>query len=347
MPTPYSPTPLLPFLLQDPDFSRELAQKLYEIISKMKPAQKPSAPKADKLGSAPKSPPGGDHAKPEAGKRAHGREETDSPRPSKHQRRSPPRDDGNRRDGHDRRREDRDRRDEPGHRRDDRGRDSDRDDWQRRRGSRDRDDRERRRDSRDRDDRERRRDSRDRDDRERRRDSRDRDDRERRRDSRDRDDRERRRGSRDRNRDCDWDEGYGTRRDDKDRWEGWDQRRGRRSPEPNGRQEEERSKAAQVNQIQLYGIYKGRVNSLMEYGAFVQLEESHPDGERVRGKKEGMVHLSQMRTGTRTIAVNQVVRRNQTVFVKVWALGVWGGGGQRGAGGGPGAMKPIKSNEGK
>lgn len=33
--------------------------------------------------------------------------------------------------------------------------------------------------------------------------------------------------------------------------------------------------------------------------------------------QEGMVHLSQMRQGTKSIAVNQVVKRNQRVFVKV------------------------------
>ena len=52
------------------------------------------------------------------------------------------------------------------------------------------------------------------------------------------------------------------------------------------------------------------MNTIQEYGAFIQLEESFPDGSRVRGKKEGMCHLSQMRSGGKLISVGQVPCRD-------------------------------------
>eukprot|EP01012_Entosiphon_sulcatum_P025318 TRINITY_DN3062_c0_g1_i1.p1 TRINITY_DN3062_c0_g1~~TRINITY_DN3062_c0_g1_i1.p1 ORF type:complete len:1199 (-),score=212.22 TRINITY_DN3062_c0_g1_i1:104-3628(-) len=73
-------------------------------------------------------------------------------------------------------------------------------------------------------------------------------------------------------------------------------------------------------QIQLYGVYKGKITNVQDFGAFVSLEESVPDGSRVRSKKEGLVHISQMRQGGRPMAVADIVKRNQTVYVKVLSV---------------------------
>ena len=62
-------------------------------------------------------------------------------------------------------------------------------------------------------------------------------------------------------------------------------------------------------------IYRGHVNNVLDFGCFVQLEG-------VRGKWEGLVHVTQMShpSGSRTASVQHApdaVKRGQTVFVKV------------------------------
>ncbi|CAI9090919.1 OLC1v1025807C1 [Oldenlandia corymbosa var. corymbosa] len=65
------------------------------------------------------------------------------------------------------------------------------------------------------------------------------------------------------------------------------------------------------DEVELYGVYKGRVSRVMETGCFVQLSG-------FRGK-EGLVHVSQM--ASRRIAnAKDVVKRDQEVFVKVISM---------------------------
>ncbi|KAJ1553986.1 DEAH-box ATP-dependent RNA helicase prp22 [Cladochytrium tenue] len=64
----------------------------------------------------------------------------------------------------------------------------------------------------------------------------------------------------------------------------------------------------------LYKVYAGRVTNLRDFGAFVQL-----DG--VKGRVEGMVHVSKLAPGnTRVARAADVVARNQRVFVKVMSV---------------------------
>ena len=60
-------------------------------------------------------------------------------------------------------------------------------------------------------------------------------------------------------------------------------------------------------------IYNGRVTSIMQFGCFVQLEG-------VRGKFEGLVHVSQLRREGRVKDVTEVVKRNDKVKVKVLSI---------------------------
>ena len=60
-------------------------------------------------------------------------------------------------------------------------------------------------------------------------------------------------------------------------------------------------------------IYNGRVTSIMQFGCFVQLEG-------VRGKFEGLVHVSQLRREGRVKDVAEVVKRNDKVKVKVLSI---------------------------
>ncbi|XP_061186085.1 ATP-dependent RNA helicase DHX8-like [Saccostrea echinata] len=57
-------------------------------------------------------------------------------------------------------------------------------------------------------------------------------------------------------------------------------------------------------------IYNGRVNTIMQFGCFVQLEG-------LRKKWEGLVHISQLRREGRVTNVSDVVQRGQKVKVKV------------------------------
>ncbi|XP_022645793.1 ATP-dependent RNA helicase DHX8-like isoform X1 [Varroa jacobsoni] len=60
-------------------------------------------------------------------------------------------------------------------------------------------------------------------------------------------------------------------------------------------------------------IYNGKVASIMKFGCFVSL-----DG--VRGKCEGLVHISQLRKEGRVTEVTEVVQRGQPVKVKVLSV---------------------------
>ena len=60
-------------------------------------------------------------------------------------------------------------------------------------------------------------------------------------------------------------------------------------------------------------VYDGKVSSIMQFGCFVQLEG-------VRGRHEGLVHISQLRREGRIKDVSEVVRRGQKVKVKVLSI---------------------------
>ena len=64
-------------------------------------------------------------------------------------------------------------------------------------------------------------------------------------------------------------------------------------------------------------MYSGKVSSIMQFGAFVQLE-----GLRAGGRRwEGLVHISHLRAEGRVTNVSDVVRRGQAVRVKVLSVG--------------------------
>lgn len=68
-----------------------------------------------------------------------------------------------------------------------------------------------------------------------------------------------------------------------------------------------------VSQPVVSQVYDGKVSSIMQFGCFVQLEG-------VRGRHEGLVHISQLRREGRIKDVTEVVRRGQKVKVKVLSI---------------------------
>ncbi|KAI3622057.1 atp-dependent rna helicase dhx8 [Moniliophthora roreri] len=90
----------------------------------------------------------------------------------------------------------------------------------------------------------------------------------------------------------------------------------RRSPSPprGGRGYDDRrgrsSRPALDDRPILFKIYNGRISGLKEFGAFVQLEG-------VAGRVEGMVHVSNIQTGTRVNSASDLLSKGQNVKVKV------------------------------
>ncbi|ESK80691.1 atp-dependent rna helicase dhx8, partial [Moniliophthora roreri MCA 2997] len=90
----------------------------------------------------------------------------------------------------------------------------------------------------------------------------------------------------------------------------------RRSPSPprGGRGHDDRrgrsSRPALDDSPILFKIYNGRISGLKEFGAFVQLEG-------VAGRVEGMVHVSNIQTGTRVNSASDLLSKGQNVKVKV------------------------------
>lgn len=87
-----------------------------------------------------------------------------------------------------------------------------------------------------------------------------------------------------------------------------------RSRSPRGRhsyRERSRSPAHRAcRPLKLYAIYRGRVSKIMEFGAFITLED-------LAEKRDGLVHVSQILSGQRVGNVHDVLRRDQRVWVKV------------------------------
>eukprot|EP00931_Biecheleriopsis_adriatica_P102600 TRINITY_DN77546_c0_g1_i1.p1 TRINITY_DN77546_c0_g1~~TRINITY_DN77546_c0_g1_i1.p1 ORF type:complete len:1170 (+),score=304.74 TRINITY_DN77546_c0_g1_i1:115-3510(+) len=74
---------------------------------------------------------------------------------------------------------------------------------------------------------------------------------------------------------------------------------------------EEKKKRDFRGPVELYGIYKGQVSRLMEYGAFISFESSE-------GRKEGLAHLSELSKDTRNVSrAADHLKRNQDCFVKI------------------------------
>ncbi|KAI6025877.1 P-loop containing nucleoside triphosphate hydrolase protein [Pisolithus orientalis] len=63
----------------------------------------------------------------------------------------------------------------------------------------------------------------------------------------------------------------------------------------------------------LYKIYNGRISSVRDFGAFVQLEG-------VSGRVEGMVHVSNIQHGVRANSASDLLSRGQNVKVKVMSI---------------------------
>ena len=115
-------------------------------------------------------------------------------------------------------------------------------------------------------------------------------------------DRERhRQGDRDRNREGDR---------DRDR-EGRSRRRSRSASPERGRMPPPPppGRPPQPTEIAEYGVYKGRVTRIMDFGCFVQI-----DG--FRDKKEGLVHVSQI-ANRRVGSAKEAVSKDEPVWVKV------------------------------
>lgn len=83
---------------------------------------------------------------------------------------------------------------------------------------------------------------------------------------------------------------------------------------PRSRDRQRYSKPELDDEPQPFKIYEGRVNGIKDFGCFVSL-----DG--VKGKKEGLVHISQLPSkGGRINHPSDVVKRGQEVKVKVTAI---------------------------
>lgn len=83
----------------------------------------------------------------------------------------------------------------------------------------------------------------------------------------------------------------------------------RRDPSPRGQY----SNRAMDERPVLYKIYNGRVNSLKEFGAFITLEG-------VKGRVDGLVHVSAIQQGARVNSAADLLSRGQTVKVKVISI---------------------------
>lgn len=146
------------------------------------------------------------------------------------------------------------------------------------------------------------------------------------RDSRDRghdrdEDRERGNGrTRDRDRDGGREEVSGRPPRDTDKWRDTDRHGSNRGRDREDRHEDgERNTSsravvpAMVEEPELFGIYRGRVSRIMDYGCFVQLLG-------VRDRKEGLVHVYHI-ASRRVVNAKDAVERDQEVWVKVISIG--------------------------
>jgi len=133
-------------------------------------------------------------------------------------------------------------------------------------------------------------------------------------------DRERDRDSgrdRDRNRDRDRDSGRDRDRRDRDRRRDRDDDRGSRKRDrdhsDDSGDERERKNRKELDDEPLKGkIYDGVITGITDFGCFVRLEG-------IKGKREGLVHISQLKSN-RVNRVADEVQRNQEVKVKILSI---------------------------
>ncbi|KAJ2822284.1 DEAH-box ATP-dependent RNA helicase prp22, partial [Coemansia sp. 'formosensis'] len=95
----------------------------------------------------------------------------------------------------------------------------------------------------------------------------------------------------------------------------WDQSRTSDRPADSSRNRDRRDRtdSAMDDAPVLYKIYQGRVSNLKDFGAFVSL-----DG--VKGRTEGMVHVSAIQRNVRVGNPREVLERGQSVKVKVVSI---------------------------
>lgn len=99
--------------------------------------------------------------------------------------------------------------------------------------------------------------------------------------------------------------------DDRDRRSyGQHDDRDRRRADEGRRGKDERGRDGKAVDLEVGGVYRGRVTGITTFGCFVSMEG-------VRGRKEGLVHISQIIMSGRVADVNDVVQKGQPVWVKV------------------------------
>lgn len=73
-------------------------------------------------------------------------------------------------------------------------------------------------------------------------------------------------------------------------------------------------------QLEMHGIYKGKINKILDFGVFVDLD--------IEPRQEGMIHISQLSTTKLKHPRDAGLRKMQPVYIKVISLGHNGGGGK-------------------
>ena len=92
-----------------------------------------------------------------------------------------------------------------------------------------------------------------------------------------------------------------------------DRNREKRKSQIDRDREQYLSGKSSADEPQVANIYTGKVSSIMQFGCFVQLEG-------MRGRHDGLVHVSQLRREGRVANVADVVKRGQRVNVKVLSI---------------------------
>ncbi|CAM6117386.1 unnamed protein product [Calypogeia fissa] len=88
--------------------------------------------------------------------------------------------------------------------------------------------------------------------------------------------------------------------------------RGRRDGNASGSRADKKTSQLPPEEPELFGIYRGRVSRIMDFGCFVQMSG-------LRDRKEGLVHVSQI-ASRRVVNAKEAVERDQEVWVKVISL---------------------------
>eukprot|EP01060_Flectonema_neradi_P013490 TRINITY_DN20267_c0_g1_i1.p1 TRINITY_DN20267_c0_g1~~TRINITY_DN20267_c0_g1_i1.p1 ORF type:complete len:978 (+),score=208.74 TRINITY_DN20267_c0_g1_i1:761-3694(+) len=71
--------------------------------------------------------------------------------------------------------------------------------------------------------------------------------------------------------------------------------------------------------LEQYCIYEGTVVSVKDFGAFIALNHTIPEKWPVRGKREGLCHISNISTRSGTTSCRDILHRGDVVFVKIMA----------------------------